>query len=217
MLGQGRVGELFAAPTTTPMRRDRPVAFDVSSIDDAQMVLQGAALMACWSFGFGAVNIANALADAGLEPRRHYFVVLDELRGLHEAWPGVGPRRMGVLGPGARSHQRDARHAAREAMTPPTRRETANVHLLLLVSREFDAEACTSHFSQRSGSRSPTRTLPTGCSTSRHNAGTSATPGLPMRLLLELAGDGATHRGQAADRRPVGLRPGPRAMEGKRW
>ena len=25
------------------------------------------------------VNVANALADAGLEPRRHYFVILDEL------------------------------------------------------------------------------------------------------------------------------------------
>jgi hypothetical protein len=53
--------------------------FDVSSIDDAEVTLQRAALMACWSYGFGAVNIANALADAGLEPRRHYFVILDEL------------------------------------------------------------------------------------------------------------------------------------------
>jgi hypothetical protein len=79
LTGGGRLGEIFAAPTTTPMRRDRPVVFDVSSIDDAQMDLQAAVLMACWSYGFGAVNVANALADAGLEPRRHYFVVLDEL------------------------------------------------------------------------------------------------------------------------------------------
>jgi len=79
MLGQGRVGELFSAPTTTPMRRDVPVAFDVSSIPDEELVLQGAALMACWSSGFASINIANVLADAGLEPRRHHFVVLDEL------------------------------------------------------------------------------------------------------------------------------------------
>src|SRR3954471_18876433 len=79
LLGRGRIGELFSAETTTPMRRDRPVVFDVSSIDDAEVTLQRAALMACWSYGFGAVNIANALADAGLEPRRHYFVILDEL------------------------------------------------------------------------------------------------------------------------------------------
>ena len=70
---------MFSAETTTPMRRDRPVVFDVSSIDDGELALQRAALMACWSYGFGAINVANALADAGLEPQRHYFVILDEL------------------------------------------------------------------------------------------------------------------------------------------
>ena len=79
LLGRGRLGEMFSAETTTPMRRDRPVVFDVSSIDDAEVTLQRAALMACWSYGFGAVNVANALADAGVEPQRHYFIILDEL------------------------------------------------------------------------------------------------------------------------------------------
>jgi hypothetical protein len=79
LLGQGRLGEIFSQQSTTPMRRDVPVVFDVSAIDDGETALQGAALMACWSTGFGAVNIATALADAELEPRRHYFVVLDEL------------------------------------------------------------------------------------------------------------------------------------------
>lgn len=75
----GRLGELFSQQTTTPMRRDRPVVYDVSGIDDSETDLQAAALLACWSAGFGTVNVATALADAGLEPRRHYFVVLDEL------------------------------------------------------------------------------------------------------------------------------------------
>jgi hypothetical protein len=77
--GDGRFGDTFARHTTTPMRLDRPVVYDVSRIDDSQMDHQAATLLACWSAGFGAVNIANVLADAGLEPRRHYFVVMDEL------------------------------------------------------------------------------------------------------------------------------------------
>ena len=75
----GRLGEIFAHPTTNPMRRDAPVVYDVSAIDDSEMDLQAAVLLACWSAGFGTVNVANALADAGLEPRRHYYVILDEL------------------------------------------------------------------------------------------------------------------------------------------
>lgn len=75
----GRLGETFSQHTTNPMRRDAPVVYDVSAIDDSEMDLQAATLLACWSAGFGSVNVANALADAGLEPRRHYFVILDEL------------------------------------------------------------------------------------------------------------------------------------------
>ena len=79
LVGGGRLGETFSRQTTNPMRRDAPVVYDVSAIDDSEMDLQAAALLACWSAGFGTVNVANALADAGLEPRRHYFVILDEL------------------------------------------------------------------------------------------------------------------------------------------
>ena len=75
----GRLGETFARQTTNPMRRDAPVVYDVSAIDDTEMDLQAAVLLACWSAGFGTINVANALADVGLEPRRHYFVILDEL------------------------------------------------------------------------------------------------------------------------------------------
>ena len=79
MQGSGRVGEIFSQQTTTPMRRDVPVVFDVSSIPNTELHLQGAALMACWSAGFGAVNVAHALADAGKEPPRNYWIVLDEV------------------------------------------------------------------------------------------------------------------------------------------
>nr|WP_241982115.1 ATP/GTP-binding protein [Cryobacterium sp. TMT3-29-2] len=79
LVSGGRLGELFSQQTTVRMQRDRPVVYDVSSIDDSEMDLQAAVLLACWSAGFGTVNVATALADAELEPRRHYFVILDEL------------------------------------------------------------------------------------------------------------------------------------------
>lgn len=79
MLGKGRLGETFSRPTTEPMRLDRPVVFDVSSIDESESALQAAALLACWSYGFGSIAVAQALSDAGLERQRHFFVVLDEL------------------------------------------------------------------------------------------------------------------------------------------
>lgn len=79
LISGGRLGETFSKHTTNPMRRDAPVVYDLSAIDDSEMDLQAATLLACWSAGFGTVTVANALADTGLEPRRHYFVVLDEL------------------------------------------------------------------------------------------------------------------------------------------
>ena len=88
----GVLGETFAEHTTNPMRRDRAVVFDVSDIDDGQADLQAAVLLACWSAGFGTVAVAHALADAGLEPRRHYFLVLDELWRALRAGHGIVDR-----------------------------------------------------------------------------------------------------------------------------
>lgn len=92
LVGGGRLGETFSRQTTNPMRRDAPVVYDVSAIDDSEMELQAATLLACWSAGFGTVTVANALADAGLEPRRHYFVILDELWRALRAGRGIVDR-----------------------------------------------------------------------------------------------------------------------------
>lgn len=75
----GRLGETFSRPTTNPMRRDRPVVYDISGFKETDVDLRAATLLACWSSGFATVNVAQALADVGLEPQRHYFVILDEL------------------------------------------------------------------------------------------------------------------------------------------
>jgi hypothetical protein len=82
----------FAQQTTQPMRRDRPVVFDISAIQEDQAQLRGAALMASWSAGFATVNVAQALAAAGLEPQRHYIIPMDEIHQALRTGPGVVER-----------------------------------------------------------------------------------------------------------------------------
>lgn len=77
--GSGRFSDMFSQPTDQPMDLSKPVVFDLSGISDTQRDIQAASLLACWSTGFATVQVAHTLADAGLEPRRNYFVVMDEL------------------------------------------------------------------------------------------------------------------------------------------
>lgn len=88
----GRLGQTFAHPTSKTMRRDRPVVFDLGAIQDSQPQLRAAALMACWSVGFGTVNVAQALATAGVEPQRHYIIAMDEIHQALRSGPGMVER-----------------------------------------------------------------------------------------------------------------------------
>ncbi len=88
----GKFGDVFANQTTEPMRRDRAVVYDVSAIPQSEGDLRAVALLASWTAGFSVVSIAQTLADAGLEPRRHYFAILDELHQALKAGPGLVDR-----------------------------------------------------------------------------------------------------------------------------
>lgn len=76
--GNGPLGDMFSRHTTEQFDISRSCVYDLSALPDSQPQKQAAAMLACWSIGFGAVNVAQVLADAGLEPRRNYNIVLDE-------------------------------------------------------------------------------------------------------------------------------------------
>lgn len=79
LVKSGGIGELFAQRTTVQMDMDRSVAFDISSIGDNDTELQAAALLVCWNYGFGQVELRQQLADIGVMSRQNYLVVMDEL------------------------------------------------------------------------------------------------------------------------------------------
>src|ERR1022692_1157556 len=90
LLCTGSLAGVFDGQTSRPIDLDAPaVSVDISAVRAAGDKLLTAAMLCTWSYGFGCVDAATALADLGAGPRRSYLAVMDELwRALHGA-PGL--------------------------------------------------------------------------------------------------------------------------------
>ncbi len=79
-LMEGSLGLTFSGQTTERIRLDAPgVCIDVSPIRRHSEDVKAAILMSTWSEGYASIEAANALAEAGLEPQRHFLSVMDEM------------------------------------------------------------------------------------------------------------------------------------------
>lgn len=90
LLCEGQLAGVFDRPTSRPIDLGAPVvSVDISRIAAAGDTLLAAAMLCTWAYGFGLVDAAAALAEAGLGPRRHYVGVIDELWRALRGAPGL--------------------------------------------------------------------------------------------------------------------------------
>ncbi|RAY14982.1 hypothetical protein DPM19_09535 [Actinomadura craniellae] len=90
LLVSGSLAGVFDAPTTHPLDLNAPaVSVDISRVGAAGDKLLTAAMLCTWSYGFGMVDAAAALAELDAGPRRSYLGVMDELWRALRGAPGL--------------------------------------------------------------------------------------------------------------------------------
>jgi hypothetical protein len=80
----GPLGRLYGGQSTARLDLSKPaIAIDISTVSRQSEMVLASAMLASWTEMFGAIEAANALADAGLAPQRHVLAILDEMwRGM---------------------------------------------------------------------------------------------------------------------------------------
>lgn len=85
------LGEVFSGKTTARMVRGKSAVINISRIDEYDVRLRAAAMVASWGVGFGQIAIGHAYAAAGLEEYQPIMIHQDEMwQAL--ALPGVAAR-----------------------------------------------------------------------------------------------------------------------------
>jgi hypothetical protein len=90
LLCTGSLAGVFDGATSNPIDLDAPaVSVDISAVKAAGDKLLTAAMLCTWSYGFGCVDAASALASLGAAPARSYLAVMDELWRALRGAPGL--------------------------------------------------------------------------------------------------------------------------------
>jgi len=90
LLCTGSLAGVFDGATSQPIDLDAPaVSVDISAVKAAGDKLLTAAMLCTWSYGFGCVDAASALAGLGAGLRRSYLGVMDELWRALRGAPGL--------------------------------------------------------------------------------------------------------------------------------
>lgn len=90
LLCTGSLAGVFDRATTHPIDLDAPaISVDISAVKAAGDKLLTAAMLCVWSYGFGTVDAAAALADLGHAPPRTFLGVMDELWRALRGAPGL--------------------------------------------------------------------------------------------------------------------------------
>lgn len=78
MISGGVLGTMFSKHTTRRSSLRQHASWNLAAIGDHNPEMQAAAMLATWSAGYADVNVAHALADAGIIEPINYVLPMDE-------------------------------------------------------------------------------------------------------------------------------------------